>query len=151
MFEDLVSMQSGLWNDMQRLQREMDSLFRTGQGRTSIRAVAGGTFPAINVGATDDEVRVYVFAPGLAADQLDVSVERNVLTLQSERKPEERDTQKGGYHLRERFHGRFRRVLSLPEDVDPQRVEASYRNGVLAIKIAKQEAAKRRQVKVQAN
>lgn len=166
MFEHMMGMQSSIWDDFQRLQRELDSLFGPGLGRTSIRSVAGGTFPAINVGTTEDAVQVYVFAPGIDMDQLDLSIQRNVLTLSGARNQVQPGSEQpqadfeqgggssratGGYHLRERFNGSFRRVVGLPEDVDPEQIDATYRNGVLMIKIAKKETAKPRQIQVQAH
>lgn len=149
MFGDLLSWEGGLWNEFQRMQREMDSLFNL--GRSNIRAVAWGSFPAVNVGSTADTVQVYAFAPGLDMSTLDLSIQRNLLTIAGERKVAEQESgPKAGYHLRERFNGTFRRVISLPDDVDPDKVNATYRNGVLYISIAKHEAAKPRQIQVSA-
>jgi HSP20 family protein len=149
MFEDLMSFEGGLWNEFQRLQREMDALFGPVFGRPSIRAVARGSFPAINVGTTPETVQVYMFAPGLDMNTLDLSIQRNLLTIAGERKLAEPEAgAQAGYHLRERFDGTFRRVISLPEDVNPDQVSATYRDGVLTIGIGKQEVAKPRQIQV---
>lgn len=149
MFEDLMALQRGLWNDFRGLEREMDALFTPGWGRTSIRAMAQGSFPAINVGVTPEAVRVYIFAPGLDMNTLDLSIQRNLLTISGERKGAEPEPRKqAGYHLRERFSGGFRRVISLPEDVDPDQVSAVYRNGILNVTIGKRETAKPRQIQV---
>jgi HSP20 family protein len=150
MFEDLVSFEGGLWDEFQRLQREMDTLFGPVFGRPSIRAVARGSFPAINVGTTPDTVQIYMFAPGLDMNTLDLSLQRNVLTVAGERKvaAEPEGGAQAGYHLRERFDGAFRRVISLPEDVNPDQIGATYRNGVLTVSIGKQEVAKPRQIQV---
>ena len=150
MFGDLLSWESGLWNEFQRMQRELDALFNP-LGRTNIRAVAWGSFPPVNVGSTPEAVHVYAFAPGLDMNTLDLSIQRSLLTLAGERKGEAQESgPSAGYHLQERFNGAFRRVISLPDDVDPDRVNATYRNGVLYVTIAKQEAAKPRQIQVSA-
>jgi HSP20 family protein len=94
-------------------------------------------------------MEIYAFVPGIDPKALDISIQNNLLTLTGERQaetPQASDTV--NIYLRERFYGRFRRVLSLTEDVDPQRVEARYRDGVLRITAPKQEAAKPRQIEV---
>lgn len=149
MFGSLLNLESSLWDDFQRLQWEMDNLLNRNWAGSNIRAVAGGAFPTINVGSTEKAVHVYAFAPGIDPNSLDVSLERNLLTIVGERKAQpQEDGAKQNYYLNERFAGSFRRVISLPEGVDPDKVEAVYRNGVLSITVAKQEAAKPRQIQV---
>jgi HSP20 family protein len=149
MFGSLTTFPGGLLEQFERLQRELDQMFSPWHGPTSIRAVMQGSFPAINIGVTPEAVEIYAFAPEVDPKSLDISVQNNLLTIAGERKaqtPEASDTV--NVYLRERFGGRFRRVLSLSEDVDPQRVEARYRDGVLRITAPKQEAAKPRQIEV---
>lgn len=149
MFDDLMSLERSLWDDFRRLEREMDALFTPGWGRTSIRAAARGSFPAINVGVTAEAAQVYIFAPGLDMNTLDLSIQRNLLTVSGERQIHTpKSGERAGYHLQERFSGNFRRVISLPEDVDPDQVNAVYRNGILNVTIGKREAAKPRQIQV---
>jgi HSP20 family protein len=146
-----MNLEGTLWDDFQRLQREMDELFNRGWGRTSIRATTVGAFPAVNVGVTSDAVHIYAFAPGLDTKALDLSIERNLLTISGERKVVEPAAEtEASYYLRERFTGAFRRVISLPEGANPEQVNAVYRNGVLSITIGKQETAKARQIQVNA-
>lgn len=149
MFGNLMSLEGNLWDEFERLRREVDSLFSPGIGFANIRAVARGSFPAINIGTTPEAVHVYLFAPGLDMNSVDVSIQRNLLTVSGERKksPPESGSQ-GVYYLNERFGGSFRRVISLSDDVNPERVNAVYRNGVLTITVAKQEAAKPRQIEI---
>jgi HSP20 family protein len=149
MFGDLLSFENSLLGEFQRLQREVDELFSPGWGLTSIRAVASGAFPSINIGVRPESVEVYAFAPGLDMQKLDLSIQRNLLTISGERKIQELPAENGaGYYLRERFNGAFRRVVSLPEDADPDQVKAQYENGILTVTIGKQEAAKPRQIQV---
>ncbi|MDQ2695664.1 MAG: Hsp20/alpha crystallin family protein [Pseudomonadota bacterium] len=152
MFGSLMNFDSTVWDDVRRLQREMDALFSPGWGRTSIRAVARGSFPAVNVGQTADAVQVYCFAPGLDVNSLNLSLERNLLTVSGERTvpTPEAGGERAGYHLQERFNGGFRRVIGLPDDVDPDKVSATYRNGVLTVSIARREAARPRQIQINA-
>lgn len=124
----------------------MDELFGSGPWPTGIRAVSRGTYPPINMGTTDGKVDVYLHAAGIDTGKLDISIQRNLLTVAGERKVPVED--QGNYYRQERFSGEFCRVITLPEDVDPDRVEASYRNGILHITVARRESARSRQVEV---
>jgi HSP20 family protein len=93
-------------------------------------------------------VEIYAFAPGVDPASLDVQIEKGVLTLAGERKTEPAP-EKAAVHIDERFAGRFRRVVSLPDDVDPSAVEARYRDGVLHISIARKAAAQPRRIVIQ--
>ena len=135
----------GLFEDFDRLQRELDTLFGGG-ARNSIRGHQAGAFPAINVGATPEEVHVYVFAPGLTAADFDLNIQQNVLTVAGQRAGSAETN--GTWFLRERFDGSFRRVLALPEDIDPDQVEARYRDGVLHLRIGRRAASRPRQIAV---
>jgi HSP20 family protein len=138
-----------LFSELDRLQRDLQGLYETSP---AIRGLSRGGFPAINVGSTPDAVQVYAFAPGMSTDSLNVSVERGVLTIDGERKPTRTDDAGDGkstLHLDERFGGRFRRVVSLPDDVDASGVDASYRDGLLQVRIPRREAAQPRRIEVQ--
>jgi HSP20 family protein len=134
-----------MFAELDRLQREMQQAFDMSP---SIRGLARGGFPAMNVGSTPKSVEVYAFAPGIDPASLDVQIEKGVLTVAGERKVEEAP-EKATVHIDERFAGRFRRVVTLPDDVDPNAVEAKYRDGVLHISIARKEAAQPRRIAVQ--
>jgi HSP20 family protein len=136
--------------DFDELQREMERLFSP-RGLSSIRAVQRGTFPAVNIGVTPDAVEIYAFAPGIDPKSLDVSVDKGLLTIAGQRKGSVRDDdrkEKLNVYSRERAEGEFRRVVSLPDDADPDRVDATYRNGVLHISIQKREASRPRRIEV---
>ena len=137
-----------LFAELNRLQNTMDQVFGPG-GRSSIRGLAGESFPVLNVGTTPDTVEVMALAPGLDPATLELSVDRGLLVLAGERKsalPEARDGTT--VHAQERFTGRFRRVISLPEDADPAKVDASYRDGILRVTVAKRESSKPRRIEV---
>ena len=147
MFGSLFSsFDSGLVDELRRLESDVDQLFGSSAWPAGIRSVRRGTFPPINVGATPERVDVYLFAAGLDTKGLDLSIQQNLLTVSGSRKVEAREDAE--YYRRERFDGEFRRVISLPEDVDPDRVEAKYRDGVLQISIRRREAARPRQITV---
>jgi HSP20 family protein len=146
MFGSVYS-ESPLLAQFRRLEQELDEVFGSATPWTGgIRSLPPGTFPAINVGGTEDQVTVYLFAPGIDARKLDISIQQNVLTVSGEREVA-RDEQ-ATYYRQERFDGEFRRVLSLPDDVDPEKVEASYRDGIVQITVRRRESAKPRQITI---
>ncbi|MEO8564872.1 MAG: Hsp20/alpha crystallin family protein [Betaproteobacteria bacterium] len=133
--------------ELDRLQREMQEAFDLSP---NIRGFGRGTFPALNVGGTPQAVEIYAFAPGLDPAEIDVSLDRGVLTIAGERQPDlPPGDDKTTVHVNERFGGRFRRVVSLSDDVDPNAVSADYRDGVLHIHIKRRELAQPRQIAVQ--
>jgi HSP20 family protein len=112
----------------------------------SIRAVPRGTFPPINVGSTPERVDAYLFAAGLDPKSIDVSIQQNLLTVSGSRNVPV--SEQADYYRRERFDGDFHRVIALPDDVDPDRVEARYRDGVLQITVQRRAAVRPRQIEV---
>jgi HSP20 family protein len=136
-----------LFADLDRLQREMQQAF---DHSPAIRGFGRGGFPAINVGGTSSSVEVYAFAPGLDPNAIEVNLDRGVLTLSGERPagPAKAD-EKTTVHADERFAGRFRRVVSLPDDIDPNAVSAKYSDGVLRVSIPRRASAQPRRIEVQ--
>lgn len=152
MYESMMSYPGSLYGQFDRLRRELDDVFGAAGSPSSIRAVAPGTFPAINVGSTPQSIEVYAFAPGLDADKINVTLDRKVLTLSGERAPDlgdSGDDQPVSFYSRERLHGRFKRAVSLPDDIDPAQVKATYRNGVLRVSVARREAVQPQRIAVQ--
>ena len=147
MFTRFVIPENSLFSEVRRLEQEFNDLLGGGTSwSSSIRSLPPGTFPAINVGSTDDQVTVYVFAPGIDPKSLDIQMQQNLLSISGTRT----ESSEGGvtYYRQERFRGEFRRVLTLPEDVDPDKVEAKYREGIVEIAIRRRESAKPRQIDV---
>jgi len=140
------SFDTSLFDEFRRLEGEMDQLFGRGSLPAGIRATRRGTFPPVNVGATPERVDVYLFAAGLDPKSLDISIQQNLLAVSGDRKVpvDEADD----YYRQERFDGEFRRVITLPDDVDPERVDAKYRDGVLQITVQRREGARPRQITV---
>ena len=137
-----------LLNDFDRLQRQMTSVF--GGFPSSIRAGRAGAFPAINVGATDDSIEIVAFAPGLKQEDIEVTIDRGLLTISGERQPPWQDSMPESRHYaQERFVGAFRRVVELPEGADPDKVQARYANGCLLVSVGRREASKPRAITVQ--
>lgn len=136
-----------LFAELDRLQREMQQAFELSP---SIRGLGRGGFPAMNVGGTPRSVEIYAFAPGVDPASIDLQIEKGVLTISGERRsdlPGKDD--KATVHIDERFSGRFRRVVALSDDIDPDAVEARYRDGVLHISLQRRQAAQPRRISVQ--
>ena len=135
----------GLFQEFWRLEQEMDELLGRWSWPLGIRSTARGTWPPMNVGVTPGKVEVYLFAPGLDPKSIDISVQQNLLTVSGERKLSRGDEVS---YRNERYDGEFRRAISLPEDVDSNRIRARYRDGVLQITAERPEAARPRQIQV---
>lgn len=135
-----------VFSELDRLQRQLMSF----DGSPSIRGLGNGSFPAINIGGTPSSVEIYAFAPGVDPATLDVSLERGVLSIAGERRSglpgrEEKAT----VHIDERFAGRFRRVVSLPDDIDADTMNATYTDGVLHVSVKRRAAAQPRRIAIQ--
>src|ERR1043165_6118083 len=146
MLGSLTSLDS-MFEELFRMSDQMDELFGRGTQPPAIRSVARGTFPPINMGATPDGISLYLFAAGLDPKTVELNIQRNLLTVAGERKIPLKE--QATYYRQERFGGAFRRVIALPEDVDPERVEAKYRDGVLQITARRRESTKPRQITVE--
>lgn len=142
----LTSIDNDVFDQLERMRRQMDQMFGGRGGPMGIRSVAAGTYPAINVGASAEQVDVYVFAAGMDSTDLDITLEQNLLTISGERKVE--PPEEAEIYRRERFSGAFRRVITLPEDVDAENVTAAYDDGVLHIAVQRREVVKPRKIDV---
>ena len=132
---------------MERLQQELQKSFEL---TPNIRGIGQGGFPALNIGRTPQSIEIYAFAPGLDPSAIEIDLDRNILTIAGVRNrnlPEE--SEKTTIHINERFSGKLRRVISLPEDCDPDSVSANYREGVLNISIKRKESSAPRRINVQ--
>ena len=128
-----------LFAELNRMQSLLDQVFPT--PGSSIRSMAGAGFPVLNVGTTPGTVEIQALAPGLNPTRLEITVDRGLLVIAGERASDlPNQGERASVYANERFSGRFRRVVSLPEDADPARVDASYRDGVLRISVARRES-----------
>jgi HSP20 family protein len=146
MFQTIAGFNRGRLEDFRRIEEQLDELLGAWPRAREIRYSGFGAFPPMNIGGTADSVDIYVFAAGLDPAKLDISIQKNLLTISGERVVQRNDARQ--YYRQERFSGAFRRVVSLPDDVDPDRVEASYRNGVLHVVVQRRESSKPRQIEV---
>ena len=142
-----MAFQSDPFADLSRLQEQLAGLL----GASPDRFLGGwstGVYPPLNVFRTADGAVIRAELPGVRPEDISVTVEGRQLTIAGERRPAEPD--KRGYHRRERAWGKFSRSVRLPEDLDLGRVEAQCRHGVLTLRVPIAEAAKARQVTIQA-
>ena len=136
-----------LFAELDRMQSLLDQVFPA--SGSSIRSSTRAGFPVLNVGTTPSSVEVQALVPGLDADKLEITMDRGLLVIAGERARElPAAGDRNNVYANERFAGRFRRVVSLPEDADPARVEASCRDGVLRISVAKRESSLPRRIEV---
>ena len=133
--------------DLARLHGEMDNLFG-GFFRGFDGPFAGyKAWPAIDVAEEEDAIIVRAEVPGCKADDINISVHNNVLTISGEKKLSEEKKEKGYYHV-ESSYGSFKRELTLPTDVDQSKIDAACKNGVLSVTLPKAEKAKAIKVKI---
>jgi len=137
--------------EFDRLQQQLRRVFSPSYSSGSLRATGRGEFPPITLGSTPDTVEILAFAPGIDPKSVELSIDKGLLVLAGERQtnlPE--GAARINVYAQERFAGPFRRVVSLPEDADPTRVNASYREGFLHVRVGKRESSKPRRIEVQA-
>lgn len=137
-----------LFAELDRLQRDMSGVF---DYSPAIRGLGRGGYPALNVGSTPTGIEVFAFAPGIDPASIEVHLDRGVLTIAGERKPAApaASDAKTTLHLNERFAGRFRRVVSMPDDIDGATVAAEFRDGVLRVSAQRKATAQPRRIEVQ--
>ena len=134
------------FSELERMQRNMNRLMDAFSGQT-VAGRTAGVFPLVNLTEDSDNYYVRAELPGLKSDELNIQAERNTISLSGERKiAAEGDNVK--YHRREREAGTFSRVIGLPGEADPDKVEAGLVDGILSITIPKAEAAKPKQITV---
>jgi HSP20 family protein len=103
--------------------------------------------PVVDLYDEKDEIVVKAELPGMAKDEIEIDISDHQLTLKGEKKKEE-EIKEENYYRCERSYGSFTRVLDLPAAVQNDKVHASYKNGVLEIRLPKTEAAKKKEIKV---
>jgi HSP20 family protein len=131
-----------------RLQREINRLFDFPRGAETRGLFDRTVSPAVDVVETEDGYVVFADLPGIEARDIDISVAGSVLTLKGKRKAAER---RGEVYRKETWEGTFQRTLSLPAGVDPDKVTAVFRDGVLEVTIGKREEARPRRISVKAS
>lgn len=133
--------------ELNRMQSLLEQVFPP-RG-SSIRSQDGSGFPVLNVGTTPTAIEVQALAPGLDPARLEITVDRGLLVIAGERRSDLPPAdERASVYAQERFTGKFRRVVSLPDDADPARVDANYRDGLLRISVARHESSLPRRIEV---
>jgi HSP20 family protein len=118
------------------------------QGRSLPELWSEGRFvPAIDVSEDEDGVTLAAEVPGMQSDDLDVTVDNGVLTLKGEKK-EEKTADEANFHRVERRYGHFERRIRLPDYVDTEKIDASYKDGVLTLRLPKAEMARAKTIEI---
>lgn len=142
--------------ELEQLRREMDDLFRVFSEDvfdipsfrfSFLPGVSARTYPLINIAEDKDYVYVEALAPGIDPETMEVSVLNNTVRIAGE-KPAIKDVKPEAFHRNERGAGKFIRTVSLPVEVDADKVKAEYKNGILLLTLPKAESAKPKQISI---
>lgn len=131
-----------LFDDMQRLQREINRLFAG-----TVDSLRTPRFPAVNLRQTNEAVILEAEVPGMDPAQINVTVQRNTVTISGNR-PAPKAGENDVIHRQERFAGEFTRTFELPCRVDENNVKATYKNGVLTVTMPRAPEDKPKQITV---
>ena len=135
------------FNDMLTLREAMNQLLEDSFVRPAAARGGQGFVPALDVSETEDGYQVEAAVPGLKPEDLEITVENNVLTIKGETRQEKEDKQRSFHRIERRF-GSFQRTIALPNTVKPVAIKASLEHGVLRLEIPKAEEVKPRKISV---
>ena len=133
-------------HDFDQIRREMLRLLDTATGDGAPEAGAG-VFPPLNITQDDDNFYVRAEIPGIKPAELSISALRNRVSI-SGRREIPGENERVSYHRKERSEGAFNRAVTLPMEVDAERVDARYADGILTLTLPKAEQAKPRQIAI---
>ena len=133
--------------EMMTLREAMDRLFDDAFTRPLSIAGNGWAVPAVDMYQTDNEVVVKAALPGIKADEVQINVTGEVLTLKGETK-QENETKEKAYHIREQRWGAFERSLVLPTEVVADKAKADFENGILTITLPKADEVKPKTINI---
>ncbi|HNQ15717.1 MAG TPA: Hsp20/alpha crystallin family protein [Pyrinomonadaceae bacterium] len=136
------------FRELRSLQDEMNRLFLTNYSRPEDREIARGVWsPNVDIFENKDQLVLEAELPGLKPEDVNVSIENNVLTIHGERRFEKKD-EDDNFHRVERAYGSFTRSFTLPPTVSSENVNALFDNGVLRLTLAKREEAKPHRIEI---
>lgn len=137
------------WNELVSLREAMDRLFEDSVVRPWGRLAPLSDSLAVDVYETENDVVVKAAVPGVKAEDLDISIVGDTLTIKGEFK-EDKEVDEENYYRRERRFGSFCRTVPMPTSVDPDKASAEFEDGILTLKIPKTEEAKPKRIEVKA-
>ena len=129
------------------LRTAVDQVFGNYMGRPGRMRLYRGVFPALNMTENEDTLYLTAELPGINPKEIDISATANSIVLRGERK-ESSTSKEVNYHQREREFGTFRRVIDLPTKIDTDKINASYKNGILTVALPKAEEVKPKQIQI---
>ena len=132
------------WREMSALQNRINHLFNEPffrSDREDDEFSMGEWYPAVDMFENDDKLVIKAELPGMSKKDFSLDVKDRVLTLSGERNYDN-EVKEENYYRRERGYGKFKRAFTLPADVDPDKIEADFKDGVLKVEIPKPEAQK---------
>jgi HSP20 family protein len=136
--------------ELRALQDEVNRVFSTTFGRSGETELMRGAWsPNVDIFENKDQIVLEVELPGMKPEDVDISIENNVLTIHGERKFEKKD-EGDNYHRIERSYGAFTRSFTLPPTVSSDNVDATFENGILRLTLAKREEAKPKKIEIKA-
>lgn len=137
------------FGEFERMKRDMDRLWDSFlEGAPRRRSEERGEWlPSLDVSETKNELVVKAEVPGMDPKQIDISLSDGVLTIKGEKK-QEKEEKEANYHLVERSYGAFVRSVRLPKEVQSDKINASYKDGILKIALPKSEEAKKKEIKI---
>lgn len=136
--------------DLLAIREDMDRLFREFFGRPEGEEgtwLPGTWTPPVDIHETEDALVLKAELPGVSKDDINVELKDSRLTLRGQRQ-RETEVKEEQYHRRERAYGSFQRTFMLPTSVDPEKVTASYKDGILELRLPKSEAAKPKRIAI---
>lgn len=133
--------------EMMTLREAMDRLFDDAFTRPLSLSASAWSIPAVDMYQTENEVVVKAALPGIKADEVQINVTGELLTLKGEVK-QENETKEKAYHIREQRWGSFERSLGLPTQVVADKAKAEFENGVLTIRLPKAEEVKPKSITI---
>ena len=137
------------WSLLDQWQKELDNALNVPSGRDDTSRVEGSDWtPAVDIKEEDNRYLLHADIPGVKADDIEVSMDKGVLTIKGERKHESTES-KEGYKRVERSHGVFIRRFALPDSVDGENISASSKDGVLEVVLPKSEPEQPRRITVE--
>ena len=138
------------FRDLRGLQDEMNRLFSSTFSRGSDEQMFGGAWsPSVDIYENKDNIVLEAELPGMKSEDVNISIENNILTISGERKFEKKDDS-DNFHRVERGYGSFTRSFTLPPTVSSENATAEFENGILHLTLAKREEAKPRRIEIKA-
>jgi HSP20 family protein len=136
------------FTELSTFRREMDRLWDSFFGERPLARIWEREWaPSLDLSETKDNFVVKAEVPGMDAKDINISLTGDLLTIKGEKK-QEREEKEENYHLVERSYGAFSRSVRLPAEVESDKIEASYKNGILGITLPKSEKVKAKEVKI---